>query len=79
MNVNIKMTVKEQHQTFTNLLVSSWPAQGPPRRSFCGKARTGSCRGQRAREPFSAWSGSPSKPSADPPPPPLMSTVEDGS
>lgn len=38
--------------------------------------RTGSFRGPQAREPFSAWSGSPSRLSVDPPPPPLTSTAE---
>lgn len=60
----------------TDLPASSWQAQGPQRRSFCGTTRTGSSRGRQARGSFAVWSGSPSEPSADPLPPPLMSTVK---
>lgn len=61
---------------FTDLPESSWQAQGPPHRSFCGKIHTESSHGQQAQGSFFVWSGSQSVLSADPPPPPLTSTVK---
>ena len=61
---------------FTDLPESSWQAQGPPHRSFCGKTHIRSSHGQQALKLFSVWSGSRSELSADPPPLPLMSTVK---